>query len=75
MRVQVDRWKGLNSQNIFPFGDQNWKKSLEPYFVSRTSRTEFIGPFSVGVQNGSPNHSKLFKTKQVPNNFEQSKEM
>ena len=41
MRVQVDRPKGLNSQDLF-------------YFVSRTnkrtSRTEFIGSFSLGVQ-------------------------
>ena len=33
------------------------KKSSEPYFVSRTNkltnRTEFIGPFSLGVQNNS----------------------
>ena len=37
----------------FPFGIKNEKKSLEPYFVSRTKRTEFIEPFSLGVQEGS----------------------
>ena len=50
MRLQVDRQKGLNSQDLFHFGDQKYKKSLEPYLVSRTNRTEFTGPFSLGVQ-------------------------
>ena len=56
MRVHMDRWKRLNSQDLCPFGDQKWKKSLEHYFVSWKNRTEFIWPFSLGVQkvhNGS----------------------
>ena len=77
MRVQVDRLKGLNSQDLFPLGIKNEKKSSEPYFVSRankqTSRTEFIESFSLGIQRNSQlvrtikNYLKSSKClKQVP---------
>ena len=39
MRVQVDGQNELNLQDLFPFGDQKWKISLEPHFMSRTNKT------------------------------------
>ena len=63
MRVQVDRQKRLNSQDLFHFQHQKCKKSLELYLASWTNRTEIIGPLPL----------KLFKSKQEPNNLGQSK--
>ena len=65
MRVQVDRRKGLNSQDLFPFGGSKMKKILRALIrVTDKFRTVFYGSpkeFILG-----PKHYKLFKIKQVP---------
>ena len=73
MRVQVDRPKGLNSQDLFPLGIKNEKKILRALLCVKDKQTDeqnwihriffFGGPkeFTIGL-----NHQKLFKIKQMP---------
>ena len=74
--IQVDRRKELDSQDLFPFVDQKWRKILRALFCftdekNWINRTFFFGSPKEFIMG--PNHWKLFNTKQGANNFEQSK--